>query len=131
MAMNILVVDDAVEILELIKKYLSEDGIDTHLAKDAFSAMDILEKQAIDLVILDIGMPYKDGLKFLTELRRTVRYRTLPMMIVSARNQELDIKRAARAGSDDYLVKPFTKEALIQKINRLMKAPAPQTTSGS
>lgn len=118
---EVLVVDDSPEICALIEKFISSPDIHVTGSVDSYSAMEILEKQVVDLLICDINMPFKDGLSFVSQLRRVPRFKMLPILIISARNEDADIKRAIRAGANGYLIKPIVKEVLVEKVKSLLK----------
>lgn len=116
--MNILVVDDEKEIVELEEVYLKEAGYEVLKAYDGKKALEILAKEKIDLLVLDIMMPGLDGIKVCQKMRETKR---IPVIIVSAKGQEIDKVKGLQAGADDYMVKPFSPVELVARIQSQLR----------
>ena len=104
--MKILVVDDEPNIRELIGQYITVAGYETEFAKDGIEALNIISKGDIDMVILDVMMPFMDGITCLKEMRS--RGFKTPVIILSAKGEEYDKITGFEAGTDDYIVKPFS-----------------------
>lgn len=117
---RILVVDDSEQSLNLLKKFLSEEGHEVHLAREAFEAMDHLDKYAFDLMLLDVNMPFKDGFSTLKTLKETLRFKMMPVAMITGRSEPRDVKKAISLGADSYIVKPFQKDDIIEKISSLL-----------
>lgn len=114
MAYTILVADDEAEIRELLRLYLEKDGYQVLEAADGRSALSLLEKEEIDMALLDIMMPEADGYHVLKKLRE---YSNMPVMILSAKNQDADKILGLDLGADDYLAKPFNPMEAVARIN--------------
>ena len=112
--MKILVVDDEPKIRELIGQYLTVAGYETEFAKDGIEALNIITKGDIDLVILDVMMPFMDGITCLKEMRS--RGFKTPVIILSAKGEEYDKITGFEAGTDDYVVKPFSPKELMARV---------------
>jgi two-component system response regulator ResD len=112
--MKILVVDDEPKIRELIGQYLTVAGYETEFAKDGIEALNIISKGDIDMVILDVMMPFMDGITCLKEMRS--RGFKTPVIILSAKGEEYDKITGFEAGTDDYIVKPFSPKELMARI---------------
>ncbi len=114
MAYTILVADDEEQIRELLRLYLEKDGYQVLEAADGRSALSILEKEEIDMALLDIMMPGMDGYHVLKKLRESS---NMPVMILSAKNQDADKILGLDLGADDYLAKPFNPMEAVARIN--------------
>lgn len=116
---NILVVEDNVDMRELFCTVLSDNGYRTFAAVDGEDALEMMEKQYIDLIVADIMMPNMDGYE-LTEALRDAHY-DLPILIVTAKEQFSDMQRAFRLGTDDYMVKPVNVNELLLRVEALLR----------
>ena len=114
MAYTVLVADDEAEIRELLRLYLEKDGYQVLEAKDGAMALSLLEKEEIDLALLDIMMPELDGYHVLKKLRENS---NIPVMILSAKNHDSDKILGLDLGADDYLAKPFNPMEAMARIN--------------
>ncbi|MEC9282407.1 MAG: response regulator [Bdellovibrionota bacterium] len=117
---RILVVDDSEQSLNLLRKILSDEGHEVHLAKEAFEAMDYLDRFSFDLMLLDVNMPFKDGFSTLKSLKETIRFKMMPIAMITGRSEPRDVKKAISLGADSYIVKPFEKADILPKINKLL-----------
>lgn len=114
MAYTILVADDEQEIRSLLRLYLEKDGYQVLEAADGRSALSLLETEEIDMALLDIMMPEVDGYHVLKKLREN---NNMPVMILSAKNQDADKILGLDLGADDYLAKPFNPMEAVARIN--------------
>lgn len=114
MAYTILIADDEAEIRELLRLYLEKDGYRVLEAADGRSVLSLLETQEIDMALLDIMMPEVDGYHVLKKLRENS---NMPVMILSAKNQDADKILGLDLGADDYLAKPFNPMEAVARIN--------------
>lgn len=115
---QILVVDDEKEICDLIEIYLRNEGYDVYKAGNGNEALAILENQAISLIVLDVMMPGMDGIAFCKEVRKT---RDLPIIMLSAKTQDMDKIFGLMTGADDYMVKPFNPLELSARIKSQLR----------
>ncbi|HHY76790.1 MAG TPA: response regulator transcription factor [Firmicutes bacterium] len=115
---TVLVVDDEKEIAELIEIYLSNEGYRVLKGYDATEAERILAENTVHLIILDIMMPGKDGMTLCRELRR---HSGVPVLMLSARSQEIDKIMGLTTGADDYLTKPFNPLELVARVKALLR----------
>jgi two-component system, OmpR family, response regulator RpaA len=122
---TILVVDDDAEVLGTVWRALSREGHEVLLAESAEQALERIDQQRPDLIILDIMMPHKDGLEFCQELRQDQFLRTTPVLFLSARWRTDDIVRGLDAGGDDYLTKPFELKELNARVRALLRRSPP------
>ena len=116
---NILVVDDNDSIRKLITTYLARDGYNTYAACDGLEALDVLDKEQIDLMIADIMMPNMDGYTLTNELR-TSKY-NLPILMVTAKESIDDKRKGFLAGTDDYMVKPIDFDEMLLRVSALLR----------
>jgi DNA-binding response OmpR family regulator len=115
---TILVVDDEPKIASLARDYLEHAGFAVVVASDGPSALDAVVRQRPDLVVLDLGLPRLDGLDVTREIRRTS---TLPIVMLTARDDELDKLLGLELGADDYLTKPFSPRELVARVRAVLR----------
>ncbi|GGG83994.1 response regulator transcription factor [Paenibacillus radicis (ex Gao et al. 2016)] len=118
MSRRVLIVDDEREIAELIEIYLRNEGYETEIAFDGEQALEAYGKAAFDLVILDIMMPKMDGLEVCRRLRRD---HAVPILMVSAKAEDMDKIMGLMTGADDYMIKPFNPLELIARVRSLIR----------
>lgn len=110
---KILIVDDEIEIGELICLYLAREGYQTLTAFDGYSAIEIVEKQRPELIILDIQLPDLDGFEVCLELRKITK---APILFLSCKGEDLDKILGLGVGGDDYMTKPFSPGELVARV---------------
>ena len=115
---NILVVDDEKEIADLVEIYLVSDGYRVFKAENAKEGLDILDRENIHLVLLDIMMPGMDGLEMCRKIRET---NNIPIIMLSARSTDLDKILGLGTGADDYVVKPFNPLELTARVKSQLR----------
>lgn len=115
---NILVVDDDKEIVKAIEIYLGKENYKIIKAYDGEQALEEIKKNEIQLVILDIMMPNKDGLETLEEIRKD---KNIPVIMLSAKSEDIDKINGLNVGADDYVTKPFNPVELIARVNALIR----------
>lgn len=118
MAPRILVVDDDTHIRDVICFALEKAGMSTVTARDGVQALDAFRRQPAELVVLDIGMPEMDGLEVCRQLRRSSE---VPILFLSARDDEIDRVLGLEMGGDDYVTKPFSPRELVARVNVILK----------
>ena len=119
MTRRILIVDDDREIAGLIAIYMKNEGFETELAHDGQDALDKLESGAYDLVVLDVMMPRMDGLEACRRIRD--RQGGIPILMVSAKSEDMDKILGLMTGADDYVVKPFNPLELVVRVKTLLR----------
>ena len=118
---RILVVEDEPSLAEVVSLYLKRAGFQVQVAADGKQAMNILEKQIPDFVILDLMLPEVDGLS----LTRWLRDRSdVPIIMVTAKAKDEDVNWAIKTGAKAYLVKPFKPDVLLDYVRRYARKPA-------
>lgn len=118
MADVIMVVEDEDNIRANVAEFLQTEGYDTILAKDGEEALRLFEQQPPDLVILDLMLPKVDGLEVCKKLRQNS---AVPIIMVTARNEEIDKLLGLELGADDYITKPFSLRELKARIKAVMR----------
>jgi DNA-binding response OmpR family regulator len=116
---RILIVEDSPDLAEALQRNLTLDGYEVSLATRAAQALPLVASAQPDLIILDLGLPDRDGYSVLKELRE--RGNACPVLILSARNLEADKLQGFRLGADDYVTKPFSVMELLARISALLR----------
>ena len=115
---NILVVDDDKEIVKAIEIYLEKENYFIYKAYDGEEALKQINDNVINLIIMDIMMPKKDGIETLEEIRKN---KDIPVILLSAKSEDIDKINGLNIGADDYITKPFNPEELIARVNALLR----------
>ena len=115
---KILVVDDDKEIVKAIEIYLGKENYEIIKAYDGEQALKEIKKNEIQLIILDVMMPKKDGIETLEEIRRD---KNIPVIMLSAKSEDIDKINGLNIGADDYVTKPFNPIELIARVNALIR----------
>ena len=121
MAYKILVVDDEPTIVRLMEFILARQGHDMIVAVNGEEALHKIRTQQPDLVLLDIMMPRIDGYEVAQQLRADPATAALPIIMLSAKAQEEDIRRGVEVGVDEYVTKPFSPEHLVHVVSEYLK----------
>jgi len=121
-SIKVLVVDDFATMRRILKNILKQLGF-TNLveADDGTTAWDVLEEQSIDLIISDWNMPKMSGIDLLKKVRANDTYKKTPFLMVTAEAQKQNVIEAVQAGVSNYVVKPFTAEAIFEKLDKILK----------
>ena len=119
-APRILVVDDEVPMVELVREYLAAEGMDVAVAGDGPAAVDAVRDRRPDVVILDVMLPGLDGFEV---LRRVRTFSDASVIMLTARAEEIDRIIGLSVGADDYLVKPFSPRELVARVKALLRRP--------
>lgn len=117
---HILVVDDDREIRELVSGYLKKNGMRTTIAADGRQMRAFLEANTVDLIVLDVMLPGDDGLVLCRELRAG-KHKATPVLMLTARDDEMDRIIGLEMGADDYLPKPFAARELLARIKAVLR----------
>jgi two-component system, OmpR family, response regulator len=116
---KVLIVDDEAGVRELLKDALKLAGFETHTASDGMSALTTLRTYTPDIMIIDINMPLMDGFELVERLRETGN--EVPVLMLSARADRVDVTRGLTLGADDYVVKPFGLEELVLRLKAILR----------
>ncbi len=126
MASSILIVEDEPSIAELIAVNLSHAGFLPVRAFQTEQASQLMKEVLPDLVVLDWMLPGKSGVQFAKELRANERTKDIPIILLTARSEEMDKIAGLEAGADDYLTKPFSPKELVARIRAVLRRRSPQ-----
>ena len=126
---RILIVDDEPRIRQMIREYLEHEGFSCTEATDGSAALAQLAATSFDLVLLDIMMPFVDGMTCLREMR--ARKITTPVIMLTARGEEYDRIAGLEGGADDYIVKPFSPREMVARVKAVLSRTLPKEQSDS
>ncbi|NMM54765.1 response regulator transcription factor [Paenibacillus aquistagni] len=115
---HLLIADDDAHIRELLRYSLQQEGYALHEAADGVEASTVLEEHSINLAVIDVMMPNKDGYQLVEEIRS---YYDIPVILLTAKDQLADKERGFAVGTDDYLTKPFEPKELLFRIKALLR----------
>ncbi|MBO4991414.1 MAG: response regulator transcription factor [Firmicutes bacterium] len=116
--MNILVCDDDREIVGAIEIYLKNEGYQVYKAYDGLEALDVVEREEIHLILMDIMMPKMDGMRATMRIREE---RNIPIIMLSAKSEDYDKITGLNVGADDYITKPFNPLELIARVKSQLR----------
>ena len=119
---KIMVIDDEEHIIELVELYLGKEGYGVVCAQDGDSAIEKFSKEKPDLLVLDIMLPDRDGLDVLREIRKSSQ---VPVIMLTARESEVDKVVGLELGADDYLTKPFSPRELVARVKAVLRRSKP------
>jgi DNA-binding response OmpR family regulator len=117
--MKLLLVEDDVKIAAAVRRGLEAEGFDVQVATDGIDGLWLASEAAFDLVILDIMLPGRNGFEICAELRRAGRW--MPILMLTAKDGDLDEAEALDTGADDYLTKPFSFPVLVARVRALLR----------
>ncbi|WP_048600563.1 response regulator transcription factor [Rubeoparvulum massiliense] len=115
---KVLVVDDEARIVEMIQEYLISEGMDVISTTNSLQVMELQKQEAPDILVLDLMMPEKSGMEILREIRQTS---NLPIILLTAKAEELDKLLGLELGADDYITKPFSLRELAARIRVILR----------
>jgi len=118
---KVLVVDDNIQNLELLQAYLEELPIETITATNGLEAMQKVNEDAPDLILLDIMMPKMSGFEVCKKLKAGPETADIPIIMITALNEISDIERGVESGTDDFLTKPVNKLELLTRVKSLLR----------
>jgi two-component system alkaline phosphatase synthesis response regulator PhoP len=122
MARKILAVDDERHIVRLVQVNLERQGYQVVTAFDGKEALEKVESEHPDLIVLDVMMPYMDGFEVLKNLKKNAATRDIPVIMLTAKAQDADVFRGWQSGVDCYLTKPFNPMELIAFVKRIFQS---------
>lgn len=114
--MRALVIDDSKSIRTILSKILLGVGFTVEEAANGLEALDLVKKGKVDLALVDWNMPDMDGREFIQEVRKNKAYKDMRMIMVTTETAITKVAEALEAGADEYIMKPFTKEVIIEKL---------------
>lgn len=118
---RLLIADDNQQNCELLDAYLASEGYEILFARDGMETLEMVEQQQPDLILLDIMMPKLSGYEVCERLRQNEDTRTIPILMVTALNEQGDIEKAVNAGCDDFLTKPVNRLELKIRVRSLLR----------
>ena len=121
MGKKILVVDDEIHIVQIVKFNLEKrGGYEVLTAKNGEEGLEIARSEKPDLILSDVMMPKMSGFEFCEALKKDDEIKLIPFIILTAKGQENDIKTGEELGVDDYITKPFSPKALLEKVAEIL-----------
>lgn len=118
MVQKILIVEDEKEIRSIVGKYMAQEGYEVELAGDGLEGLSKFSEYKPHLVILDVMMPIVDGFEVLKQIRQTS---DVPVILLTAKYEEVDRLKGFDEGVDDYVIKPFSPKELVRRVNAILK----------
>ncbi|MBD2463898.1 response regulator transcription factor [Oscillatoria sp. FACHB-1407] len=119
--MDILIVEDEIEISQLIQLYLEKEGFACRTCRDGLTALQIVQEQQPDLIILDLMIPGMDGLEVCARIRQKSDIKDPYILMLTAKSEEIDRIIGLSTGADDYMVKPFSPRELVARVRALFR----------
>ena len=117
-----LVAEDDEQLAYILRFILEREGFEVQAAPDGRTAKELISTlRPPAIILLDVMLPHVDGYELLAQVRAKADWKTVPVIMLTARSQEQDIVRGLEAGANDYMVKPFKPEELRARIRRLLK----------
>jgi len=123
---KILVVEDDKHISKLVKYNLEKAGFDSTVTITGEEALEVLDREAIDLIILDIMLPKMDGFETCKQIKQDKKLSHIPIIMLTAKGEEVDKVVGFELGADDYVVKPFSPRELVLRVKAILKRGKPQ-----
>jgi two-component system phosphate regulon response regulator PhoB len=121
MSQSVLVVDDERDIVELVRYHLVQAGFRVHAAADGKQALDLARRERPDLIVLDLMLPAFPGTEVARLLRQDEKTRRIPILMLTARGEEVDRVVGFELGADDYVVKPFSPRELVLRVQAILR----------
>jgi len=118
---RILIIEDDKHISKLVNYNLEKAGYDSTVVEDGEEALDILSKQGVDLIILDIMLPKMDGFEVCRIIKQESKFKNIPIIMLTAKGEEVDRIVGLELGADDYVVKPFSPRELVLRVKAILK----------
>jgi len=134
MAYNVLIVDDSTPMRAVIKKVVKASGFnlgDIFEASNGREALDLLEREWLDLVLTDYNMPEMNGLELLGEMKKNESFMSIPVVVITTEGSKKRVKEFLDKGAMAYIKKPFSPEEIKQKLNRIMGETLDEDEQGS
>ena len=120
MPKKVLIVDDEPNIVLSVEFLMQRDGLDVVTASDGQEAIELLSSTQPDLMILDVMMPRKNGFEVCAEVRADPEFSAMPILMLTAKGREAEMKKGISLGADAYITKPFSTHDLVAKVHELL-----------
>ena len=114
--MRALVIDDSKSIRSILTRILSGVGFEVDEAANGLEALELIKKEKVDLALVDWNMPNMDGCEFIQRVRKSNAYKDMRLIMVTTETTITKVAEALEAGADEYIMKPFTREVVIEKL---------------
>jgi len=114
---KVLIVEDDPNTVQLVKFLLEKNNFEVLIAYDGVEALQMTRKEKPDLILMDVIMPRMDGIEAIGKLQEDENTQDIPIVILSALGQEMDVMKGLQAGASGYIVKPFSPKELLEEIN--------------
>jgi len=118
---HILIIEDDKHISKLVKYNLEKAGYDATVAVSGEEAFGVLDKEQVDLIILDIMLPKMDGFEVCRSIKQETKFKNIPIVMLTAKGEEVDRIVGLELGADDYIVKPFSPRELVLRIKAILR----------
>ncbi|MBC85802.1 MAG: response regulator [Bdellovibrionaceae bacterium] len=118
---NLLIIDDDETIRTAMKRMFQEDGYSVITAADGTQLAQVLDDSPLDLIILDVGLPWINGYELAKLMKENDDLKNIPLIFISGRTGDLDVKRGFDVGADDYIKKPFDVDNVKKTVKTLLK----------
>ena len=122
MAHTLLLVDDEPNILISLEFLMKREGYQVLLARDGVEALELLAQHRPDLIFLDVMMPRKNGFEVCQELRANDAFKSIRILMLTAKGRDTDVAKGLALGADAYMTKPFSTRELVEKVRSLLPA---------
>lgn len=120
MTKKILIADDEPNIVVSLEYLLQREGYEVHIARDGLAALDAIEREAPDLVLLDVMMPIKSGFEVCASVRANPARASTRILMLSAKGRDTDLAKGLALGADAYMTKPFATRDLVAKVAEML-----------
>ena len=124
MTKTVLIADDEPNILISLEYLMKREGYRVVVAHDGQEACELITREHPDLVLLDVMMPKKTGFDVCHEIRANDAFKTMPILLLTAKGRDTDVAKGLALGANDYMTKPFSTKELAQKVRDLLEAAA-------
>ena len=118
---KVLIVDDEEDICELVELYLGRDGYDILTCETGEQALEIVRTENLDLIVLDLMLPGINGLDVCKKLKANRKTESIPIVMLTAKGEDVDVVTGLELGADDYVTKPFSGKVLAARVRRILK----------
>lgn len=115
---NMMIADDNKQILSILKEYAKKDGFTVFSAFDGAEALEIFNTETLDMILLDVMMPKKDGFEVCREIRKTS---IVPIIMITARSEDFERIMGLEIGADDYIIKPFSPAEVMARVHSILR----------